>query len=71
MEQKNEKKVLDLKIIAFESGTTISNNPEQHNCHWHSMCHETQLRNKVSLREIFSKSASLRLMKKHDKSALM
>ena len=27
VEQKNQKKFLDLKIIAFESGTTNSHNP--------------------------------------------
>ena len=29
MEQMNQKKFLVLKIIAFESGTTNSHNPEQ------------------------------------------
>ena len=71
MEQKNEKKVLDLKIIAFESMATNSDNPEQHTCHWQSTCYETPLTNKISLREIFSKSVSLRVMKKYDQSALM
>ena len=60
-----------LKIIAFESGTTNSHNPEQDTCHWQSMCYETRLRFNISLREIFSKSRSPRLMKKYDESALM
>ena len=34
MEQKNEKKVLVLKIIAFDLGTTNSRNPEQDTGHW-------------------------------------
>ena len=37
MEQKNLKKLLVLKIIAFESGTTNSHNPEQDICHWQTM----------------------------------
>ena len=71
MEQKNEKKLLVLKIIAFESGKANSHNPEQDICHWMSMCYETHLRFNISLREIFSKSGSRRLMKKYDESALM
>ena len=71
MEQKNKKKLLVLKIIAFESGKANSHNPEQDICHWMSMCYETHLRFNISLREIFSKSGSPRLMKKYDESALM
>ena len=71
MEQKNQKKLLVLKIIAFESGTTNSHNPEQDICHWQSMCYETPLRFNISLREIFSKSGSPIVMKKYDESALM
>ena len=71
MEQKNQKKLLVLKIIAFESGTTNSHNPEQDICHWQSMCYETPLRFNISLREIFSKSGSPRVMKKYDESALI
>ena len=71
MEKKNEKKLLVLKIIAFESGKANSHNPEQDICHWMSMCYETHLRFNISLREIFPKSASPRLMKKYDESALM
>ena len=71
MEQKNEKKLLLLKIIAFESGNANSHNPEQDICHWMSMCYETHLRFNISLREIFSKSGSPSLMKKYDESPLM
>ena len=70
MKQKILKKLLVLRIIAFESGTTNSQNPEQDNCHWQSMCYERSLRFKISLREILSKSASPRVMKKYDESAL-
>ena len=71
MEQKNEKKLLVLKIIAFESGKANSHNPEQDICHWMSMCYETHLRFNISLREIFSKSRSPRVMKKSDESAFL
>ena len=71
MKQTNLKRILVLKISASESGTTNSHNPEQDNCHWQSMCYETPLRFNISLREIFSKSGSPRLMKKYDESALM
>ena len=50
MEQKNEKKFLVLKIIAFESETTNSHNPEQDTCHWGSMFYETPLRFNISQR---------------------
>ena len=70
MEKKNLNKLLVLTIIAFESGTTNSHNPEQNIFHWHSVRYETPLRINISLREIFSKSGSPRLMKKYDESAL-
>ena len=65
MEQKNEKKLLVLKIIAFESGKANSHNPEQDICHWQSMCYETPLRFNISLREIFFKLCYLRVMKRN------
>ena len=71
MEQKNEKKVLVLKIIAFDLGTTNSRNPEQDTGHWQWMCYETPLRFNISRSEIFSISGSLRVMKKYDEIALM
>ena len=66
MEKKNQKKFLDLKIIAFELRTTNSHNREQDTCHWQSLSHETLLRFKISLRDIFFKSSSLRVMEKYD-----
>ena len=71
MEQRNQKKLLVFKIIAFESGKANSHNPEQDICHWMSMCYETHLRFNISLREIFFKLGSLRVMKKYDESALL
>ena len=38
MEQKNQKKVLVLKTIAFESRTANYHDPEKDTCHWQSMC---------------------------------
>ena len=64
-------KLLVLKAIAFQLGTTNSHNPEQDGFHWQSMCYETALRFNISLREIFSKSESPRLMEKYDERALM
>ena len=52
-------------------GTTDSQNPEQDNCDWMSMCYETNLRLNISLSEIFSESRSLIVMKKYDESAVM
>ena len=71
MERKNPKQFSVLKIIAFESGTTSSLILDKDTCHWQSMCYETSLRFNISLREIFFKSGSLRVMKKYDESALM
>ena len=55
MEENNQKKLLVLKIIPFESGKANSQNPEQDTCQWQSMCYETHIRFKISLWEIFSK----------------
>ena len=71
MEQNNQKKFLVLKIIAFESRTTNSRNPKEDTCHWQSMCYETPLQFNISLKEIFSRLGSLRVMKEYDESALM
>ena len=71
MEQENLKKYLVLKRSAFESGKTNSQNPEQDNCHWQSMCYETPLRFNISLREIFCESGSHIVMKKYDQSTFM
>ena len=62
---------LDLEINSFESGMTNSHNPEQDTCHWQSVFYETSLRFNISLREIFFKSDSLRVMEKYDEGALL
>ena len=71
MGQKNQKKFLVLKIILFESETTNSHYHEQDTFHWQSMCYETPLSFNRSLREIFSKSGSLRVMTNYDQGALL
>ena len=71
MKQKNLKKFVVLKIIAFESEKKNYHSPEQDTCHCQSMCYETPLRFNISLREIISESVSLSVMKKKDESALM
>ena len=71
MEQKNEKKLLLLKVIAFAWETTNFHNLEEDTCHWQWMCYKTTLRFNMSLREIFPESGSLRVMKQYDGSALM
>ena len=69
--KKNQKNFSVLKIIAFVSGTSNSHHPQQDTCHSQSLCYETTLKFKISLREIFCKSDSLRVMKKYDESAVM
>ena len=71
MEQRGPKKILVLKISAFQWGTTNSHDLEQDICHWQSMCYEAPLRLNISLREIFSNSTSPRMVKKYDESDLM
>ena len=71
MERQNPKKVSVSKILELESATTNSLNLKKDTCYWQSMCYETPLRFNISLREIFFKSSSLRVMKKYDESALM
>ena len=67
----SEKKFLVLKIIPFVSGTSNSHLLEKGLCHWESMCYETPPRFNISLREIFSKSGSLKVMRKYAESAVM
>ena len=59
MERKNEKKLLVLKIIEFDSGATNSHSLEQDISLWQSMCYKTSVRFNILLRDIFYKSGSL------------
>ena len=62
MDWKNQKKLLVLKIIAFELATANSQIPEQNACHWQSTCYETYLTFNISLAVIFLKSSSPRVI---------
>ena len=71
MEQKIEKNIFFFKIIAFELGVTNSCNIHQAISPWLSICKQTPLTFHLTLGETFSKSTSLKMMKKHDSSALI
>ena len=71
MKEKNRKKLLVSDIIALDSLTRNSKNPEEVNCHWQSMCYKNPLGFNISLREIFSESGSPTVMKIYNESALM
>ena len=63
MEQKNLKIFLVFKIIAFEPRSTNYHNPEQDIRHSESICYQPTLRFNMSLREVYSKPCSLRVIK--------
>ena len=69
MEQKIRHIFFGFMIIAFQSGVEKSH-PEQDTCHWQSVWYEILLLFNISLREIYSESVSLRVMKKYDESTL-
>ena len=63
MEQKNQKKILAFKKFALDFGSTNSRILEQDTCHWQSICYQATLRFNISLRVVYSKAGSLRVMK--------
>ena len=63
MEQKNPKKLFLFKIIVFEQGSTYSHILEQETCHWQSIYYQATQRFNMSLRYVFSKPGSLRVIK--------
>ena len=63
LERKLQKKVFVFQIIAFEMAVENFHNLEQDASHRMSMCSETPQRFRLTLRETFSKSTSLRMMK--------
>ena len=71
MEEKIERKFFVFQIVPFELETANSCNTWQDTCHRQSMCQQTPLRFHVTLGETFSKSTSIRMIKTHDKGALM
>ena len=54
MGEKNQKNVLVLTIIAFESGTIYSHYTEKDTGHCQSICYERYIRFNISLGKVFS-----------------
>ena len=63
MEQENPKKFFVFKIIAFEPGSKNSHILEHDTCHWQSKFYQATLRFNMSLREVYTKPSSFRVMK--------
>ena len=59
------------QIIAFGFGVANSRNIQEDTLYRQAMCQQTHLRFDLKLVEKFSKSTSLRMMEKDDKSAPM
>ena len=64
MEKENQKIFLGFKINAFEPGSRNSHILEQDTCHWQSICYQATQRFNMSLRVVYSKPGSLRVMKR-------
>ena len=71
MKQKIEKKLFVFQIIAFELEVAYSRNVQQDTWDWQAMCQQIHQRFHLTLWETFSKSTSIRILKKDEKSALM
>ena len=63
MEEKNQKKILVFKKTALDLRSTNSRIFEQDTCHWQSICYQASLRFKISLRQVYSKADSFKVMK--------
>ena len=68
--KKLKKKFFVFRKIASHFGVANSQNPEQDICHRQSIRKQKPPRFDLTLGETFSKSITLRMMKKHDKTAL-
>ena len=71
LEQKNRKIFLLGKVIAFDPGSTNSQNPGEDTCYCQSICYQATLRINISLSQIFSKSGFPRMMEKQAENGLM
>ena len=71
MEQKIKKKIFAFEITAFELVVANFRNIQQDTWHRQAMCQQTHVMFQLTLGETFSKSTSLRMMKTHDKNALI
>ena len=63
MEQENPEKLSEFKILVSEQGSTNSHILEQDTCHWQSICYQATQRFNMSLRVVYSKPGSLRVIK--------
>ena len=59
------------EIIVFELVAVNSHYYQENSCHRQSIRQETVLRFQTSLRETFTNSISLRVMRKHEKSVVV
>ena len=71
MQKKNKKKSFVSEVIPLASVPVNLPYYEENTCHRQSLCSETILRFHISLRETFSKSFLLIMMKKFEKGAVM
>ena len=62
MEQKNQKTFLVFKITECEPESTSSHILEQNTSHGQLICYQATLRFKISLREVYAKPGSLKVM---------
>ena len=63
MKQENPEKFFEFKIFVSEEGSTNSHILEQDTCHWQSIHYQATQRFNMSLRDVYSKPGSLRVIK--------
>ena len=66
-----KKYFLIFQIVAFKLGVIDSHNLEHNTCHLQSMCQHSHLWFHLTLGETFSKSTSVKILKKNVKSTLI
>ena len=71
IEEKIKRKFFVFQITVFELGVAMSRNVQEDTWHWQAVCQQTHQRFQLTLGETFSKSTSLRILKKDERSALM
>ena len=63
MEQENPKKFFEFKILVSEQRSTNSHILEPDTCRWQSICYQATQRFNMSLRVLYSKPGSFRVIK--------
>ena len=63
MEQENPKKFFKFNIFVSEQGSTNSHILKQDTCHWQKICDQATQKFNMSLRDVYSKPGSLRVIK--------